>query len=373
MERRDVGMFKLRIVPVMLTLLMGMIATACTKIEITSIEPVKQPVEVAEAHLQSHELKQMYTGRISPDSAESLSFMTSGKIAELTVKSGDTVRKGQLLARLENQAQSSGVNSSAAGIKSAEEVASKARLSLEHLEKTLEDYKALYDQGAISKAELEGVELQVSVTQAELKAAEAQVQQAKAGYSLSSSYLKDTKLYAPRSGVVFEVFYEKGDLVSAGYPVLMLEGQTMTAVFGMSSETLMKDEFEHEVEVVYDGQTFNASISNIGKLPDPATQTYEVEVTLPAGNFLIGAMAEIYVRQGEVQAVKLPIDIVLSGENDFVYIVEEGKAVKKNVVILAVQNNELYVKGLDEGDQVIVKGMKLVKPLDDVEIVSVTR
>lgn len=366
-------MFKLKIVPLMLTLLMGLMGTACNKIEISSSEPVKQPVEVVEVHSENHALKQMYTGRISADSTESLSFMSSGKIAELTVKTGDSVKKGQLLARLDDQAQSSSVSSSAAGIKAAEEVASKARLSLEHLEKTLEDFKALYDQGAISKAELDGLELQVSVTRAELKAAEAQVQQARAGLSLSNSYLKDTRLYAPRSGVVFEVFYDKGDLVSAGYPVLMLEGQTVTAVFGMSSETLMKDEFEREVEVVYDNQTFNASISNIGKLPDPATQTYEVEVTLPAGNYLIGAMAEIFVPQGEIKAVKLPIDIVLSGENDFVYIVEEGRAIKKNVVIRAVQNNELYVEGLDDGDQVIVKGMKLVNPLDDVEIVSVTR
>lgn len=366
-------MFKLRIVPVILSLLLGLMGTGCNKIEIKSSEPVKQPVEVTEVHLENHALTQMYTGRISADSTESLSFMTAGKIAELTVKTGDSVKKGQLLARLDNQAQSSGVSSSAAGIKAAEEVASKARFSLEHLEKTLEDFKVLYEQGAISKAELEGIELQVSVTKAELKAAEAQVQQARAGYSLSSSYLKDTKLYAPRSGVVFDVFYEKGDLVSAGYPVLMLEGQTMTAVFGVSSETLMKDVFEREVEVVYDGQTFSALISNIDKLPDPATQTYEVEVTLPAGDYLIGAMAEIYVRQGEVKAAKLPIDIVLSGENDFVYIVEEGKAIKKTVVILAVQNNELFVEGLDEGDLVIVKGMKLVKPLDDVEIVSVTR
>lgn len=366
-------MLKPRIVPLLLTLLMGLMGTACNKIEISSSEPVKQPVEVVEVHLENHVLKQMYNGRISAESADSLSFMSSGKIAELTVKTGDPVKKGQLLARLDDQAQSSGVSSSAAGIKAAEEAASKARISLEHLEKTLEDFKALYDQGAISKAELEGVELQVSVTKAELKAAEAQVQQAKAGLSLSNSYLKDTKLYAPRSGVVFEVFYEKGDLVSAGYPVLMLEGQTVTAIFGMSSETLMKGLFEREVEVVYDNQTFDASISNIGKLPDPATQTYEVEVTLPSGNYLIGAMAEIFVRQGEIKAVKLPIDIVLSGENDFVYIVQEGRAIKKNVVIRAVQNNELYVEGLDDGDQVIVKGMKLVNPLDDVEIVSVTR
>jgi len=357
----------------MLTLLMGLVGTACTKIEITSTEPIKQPVEVVEVRHETHALKQMYTGRISADSTESLSFMSSGKIAELTVKPGDTVKKGQLLARLDNQAQSSGVSSSAAGIAAAEEVASKARLSLEHLEKTLDDLKVLYDQGAISRAELEGVELQVSVSKADLKAAEAQVQQAKAGYSLSSSYLKDTKLYAPRNGVVFEVFYKKGDLISAGYPVLMLEGQTMTAVFGISSETLLKDEFEDEVEVVYDGQTLNATITNVEKLPDPDTQTYEVEVTLPAGTYLIGAMTEIFLRQGEVQAVKLPIDVVLSGENDFVYVVEAGKAIKKNVIILAVQNNELFVEGLKDGDKVIVKGMKLVNPLDDVEIVSVTR
>lgn len=366
-------MLKHRIIPVVLTLLMGILSTACTQVEVTSTEPVKQPVEVAEVHIETHSLKQMYSGRISADSTESISFMSAGKIAELTVKPGESVRKGQLLARLDNQAQSSGVSSSAAGIKAAEEVADKARLSLEHLEKTLADLQVLYDQGAISRAELEGAELQVSVTKADLRAAEAQVQAAKAGYSLSSSYLNDTKLYAPRNGVVFDVFYEKGDLVSAGYPVLMLEGQTMTAVFGLSAETLMENNFDREVEVSYDGQTFNAAISNIGKLPDPMTQTYEVEVLLPAGNYLIGSTVDIYVRRGEVLAVKLPIDIVLSGENDFVYVVEEGKAIKKNVVILAVQNNELFVEGLEEGDKVIVKGMKLVNPLDDVEIVSVTR
>lgn len=366
-------MIKSKILTAVLTLFIGVTGTACTQLEISSTGQVKQPVEVIEIKHESYDLKQMYSGRISADSTEALSFMSSGKIAEINVKVGDSVKKGALLARLDNQAQSSGVSSSAAQINAAEENAAKARLSLEHLEKTLEDMKALYELGAISKAELDGAELQVSITRSDLKAAEAQIQAARAGYSLNSTYLRDTKLYAPRNGIVFEVFYETGEVISAGYPVLMLEGQAMTAVFGMSAAEILQDDFEREVEVVYDGEVFTAPITKISKLPDEVTQTYEVEVTLPAGSYLIGSTAKIYVLQGEVRAVKLPIDIVLSGENDFVYIVEEGKAVKKNVEILTVQDNQLYVEGLADGDKVIVKGMKLVKPLDDVEIISASR
>ena len=362
-----------KILTAVLALFMGTMGTACTQLEVSSTGPVKQPVEVVEIQHESYDLKQMYSGRISADSTEALSFMSSGKIAEIKVKAGDSVKKGVLLARIENQAQSSGVSSSAAQINAAKENAAKAKLSLEHLEKTLEDMKALYEQGAVSKAELDGTELQVAITKSDLKAAEAQLQAAQAGYSLNSTYLRDTKLYAPRDGVVLEVFYETGEMISAGYPVLMLEGQTMTAVFGMSAQRILNDDFVRDVEVIYDDQHFTAPITKISKLPDAVTQTYEVEVTLPTGSYLIGATTEIYVLQGTVRAVKLPMDIVLSGENDFVYVVEKGKAVKKNVDILTVQDNQLYVEGLEDGDQVIVKGMKLVKPLDDVEIVRSSR
>lgn len=361
------------IVPIALALWVALTGSACTKLEISATEPVKQPVEVIEAKVEELSLTRMYLARISADSNERLSFMASGKIAELNVKAGAAVKKGQLLARLENQAQASGVNSSSAQIRVAEEVAAKAQRSLTHLEKSLEDMKVLYDQGAIPKSELEGLMLQVDLTRADLKAAQAQVQAAKAGYSLSSSYLKDTKLTAPRAGVVLDVFYKKGDLVSAGYPVLMLEGQTHTAVFGISSETLLENAFSMDVEVIYDGQPLAGKISKIDKLPDPQTQSYEVEVTLPQGQYLIGAQTEVHLKLGQVRAVSLPIDIVLSGENDFVYVVESGKAIKKNVDILAVEGNRLYVDGLTDGDQIIVKGMKLVNPLDDVEIVETTR
>jgi RND family efflux transporter MFP subunit len=358
---------------VLLAALVLLSSAGCSKTEIEAPLQVHKPVEVVQVSHQMYDLKQMYTGRIDSDTAERLSFLAPGKISSLKIKSGDQVKKGQLLAQLDNRIQTYGASGSGAQVEAAKSVAEKARLALEHLEKTLEDLNALYEQGAVSKSELDGTALQAALAKADLKSAQAQLRAAQAGHNVNNSYVSDTKIYAPRDGTVLEVLYQEGDLVSAGYPVIMLEGQTPLATFGMSAETLIEDGFEREVDVYYGDNVISGFMTKIHPLPDPATMTYEVEVALPSGKYLIGAMVDIFVKSDQVRAVKLPIDIVLSGESDFVFVVKEGKAIKKNVKILSVQDNELLVEGLEDGDQVIVKGMKLVNPLDNVEITGNSR
>jgi RND family efflux transporter MFP subunit len=356
-----------------IAVLIGLLATGCGKVDVVEVARINKPVEVMSVTNQEFDLQRLYSGRIGSDSVQSLSFMSSGKIVELNVKAGDQVKKNQLIARLDSRIQSNGVSSSSAQVEAATQLVEKAKAGLRHLEKTLEDMKVLHASGAISDADLKGAELQVEIARSDLNAAQAQVKQAKAGLGVNSAYLRDTKLYAPRDGVIMELLNKKGDIIQAGYPVMLMEGEQTVATFGMSQATLINKDYQSEVVVVYGDENLNGTISNIHKVPDPATQTYQVDVALPDGDYLIGASVDIFVKHSTEKAVKLPMNIVLSGENDFVFVVENGKAIKTNVRILSVQDNFFYVEGLKDGQQVVIKGMKLINSLDDVEIVTSAR
>lgn len=351
-------------------LLTIIVLAGCAKVEIVDAPQIKKPVEIMKVKHDNFELKRVYTGRIGSDSFMSLSFLSPGKIVELSVVSGDYVKKGQLLARLDSQVQGYGVTSGNAQVQAAAQVVEKAKIGVSQLEKTLNDMKVLYDAGAISKADLEATEVQTSSAKADLKAAQAQLAQAQAGLGVNNTYLKDTKIYAPKDGKILEVLYKKDDLIAAGYPVILIEGEHTIATFGLPADVLIDNNFNRKVEVVYGERHLSADITEIHQVPDSATQTYQVDITLPEDTYLIGTIVDVYVTYDTVRSVKLPMNIVLSGESDFIYVVENGKAVKKNIEILSVQDNFFYVSGLTDDDQVIYKGMKLVNPLDDVEIVK---
>ena len=129
-----------------------------------------------------------------------------GRITELAVKAGDRVKKGQVLARIDNQAAVQQAGASAAQVASANAQLNVAR-------KEFERQQALFKKNYLSQAALDQAEAQFKATEAAVRGA---IAQAGAANTQTGFYT----LVAPYDGVVAEVPAAAGDMAMPGKPLV---------------------------------------------------------------------------------------------------------------------------------------------------------
>lgn len=135
-----------------------------------------------------------------------LSAQASGRIANLTVKAGDRVKAGQVLAVIDDRATRAGVAQAQAGVAQAE-------ANLAHARAAFERAQALRSQGFVAQAALDAA-------QAQFRAAEAGAAAARAGQTQATVAQGFTRLTAPYDGWVLATHAEAGSLALPGAPVL---------------------------------------------------------------------------------------------------------------------------------------------------------
>ena len=153
-----------------------------------------------------------------------------GRIIRLYKRESDPVKKGELLAELRPDEYLAMLSSAQKEVQAAEETVLmaqsyliKSQAKLEQAKRDLERYRALFQEGLVSKRDLEIAELNFTSALSELKVNEKYVAQAKAKQSSALQRLKEvevsyreTKIYAPADGVILSRVAEEGEVVNPG-------------------------------------------------------------------------------------------------------------------------------------------------------------
>ncbi|MDR0866068.1 MAG: efflux RND transporter periplasmic adaptor subunit [Candidatus Symbiothrix sp.] len=200
-----------------------------------------------------------------------------GRILELRVKEGDTVRKGDTLAIIDSPevtakleqavaAEDAAQAQNAKAIKGAREeqitaahaMWQKAKAGLDIAEKSYKRIQNLYDQGVISAQKRDEADANFQAMKATEQAALSQYQMAKNGAEREDklaagalvnrakgavneveSYIRETFLLSPIDGEISEIFPKLGELVGTGAPVMnVLDRQTAWVVFNVREDFL---------------------------------------------------------------------------------------------------------------------------------------
>lgn len=294
----------------------------------------------------------------------SLGFTTPGKIATIRPVAGERVSRGQLLAALDTTTVSADFAA--------------AQAELERAQAELGRIAALFDQGWVTKAQLEQSE-------AAAKAARARVS--------SARFARETsRITAPSDGIILARNAEPGQIVQAGLAILILGEESRGLVF----EVPVADADVAQLSIgmpatirlaALGGEGITAQIRDIDGRADPLSGTFTVSFALPnsaPGNAQLRSgqigTAQISMprRQGGDE-VKIPSEALFDVRADeaFVYVLEESresrimsyKAVPRNVTIGALLDDEVVIRaGLRPGERIIVTGHQDVQPQDIVAI-----
>ncbi len=201
--------------------------------------------------------------KISPD--------ISGEVTELTVEEGDSVRKGQLLARiyadiyaLQRDEASSRVNQSSATVENSRAALEALKVVLDQSKQTYDRNKTLFDQKVISKAELENYESGYKSAQANYNAGlqsinslQAGVQSSQTGLTKANKDLSRTTILAPMNGVISSLKIKKGERVAGNS---FNVGTEMMTVADMSVMEVRVDVGENDIVKVNIGDSADVEV-----------------------------------------------------------------------------------------------------------------
>lgn len=174
-----------------------------------------------------------------------------------------------------------------------------------------------------------------------------------------------SQLYSPIDGVVASVIQKEGDLIGAGYPVIILRSDVQIMDIGVTDIDLKRIESFSSPSVTVDlgGKLVDAKVDSLSKLPDESSRLYNVTLILDTEEaLLLGQMGTARIELLLVRGIWLPISYIQNDGEDYVYIVNsENRVERRNLELEELNNALIRVQGLKDGDRVITVGNSFVK------------
>lgn len=287
--------------------------------------------------------------------AEDLLAATSeigGRVLQMTVKEGDAVQKGRLIAVLD--------------IEALQKQRAELETALELAKTVFERQRSLWEQNIGS--EIQFLQAKNNKERVEKSLASLDVQ------------LSRNKVYAPGSGIVDRVIVKAGELASPGMPIVQILNTSQLKVVADVPENYIRSVKQGErvtVGIPALGLEHSAPISLIGKTVDPANRTFKVEVKLPNDPLLKpNLLAEMRLQDFQAKGViTLPLDRIqqeVGGRRYVMLKAQDGKdfVAKKAIVEIgqSYDGTVVITSGLKSGDEVIMEGARGLSDGQRIEI-----
>lgn len=308
------------------------------------------------------------TGRVQARTEVNQSFRLPGQLIERRVDIGDTVRAGQLLARLDSQNEQSGLQGA-----NAQQIA--ARVQLDDARNNFNRMRNLIGDNAVSRAAYENAQAMLRTAEAQVKAVGAQVE-------LAQSRVNFTSIRADAPGVVTARGPEVGEVVAAGQMIVQIaQAGALDAIFDVPAR--IKDSARGDA-TIWVALTNNPGIRARGRIreiaprADPVTGTFRVRIAV--------ANAPSAMRLGSTVTGTLPLlsapgiavptsALTRVGGKPAVWIVDPktSTVVLRPVATGAGADDQVRIEsGLNPGDKVVTAGVQVLRPGQKVSLLETT-
>ncbi len=328
---------------------------------------------------QSTELQTSYPATIRGVQDVEIRPMVSGFITKMYVKEGQTVKKGQVLFEINKVTYEAAARQAKAAVNSAE-----AQLNTSKL--TYENNQKLFANNVIGTYELQSSKNAYENAQAALA-------QAKANYVSAKQNLDFCYVTSPANGVVGNLPYRVGALVSASSaePLTTVSDiNTMQVYFAMTEKDVLDmtktkgglhaaiSEYPAVKLQLADGTTYNheGKVAAVSGVIDQATGSVSMRADFPNPEHLLksGGSGSIIVPHASEGAIVVPQSAVVQVQDRyFVYILGKDNKVKYSPVTVNPNNdgkNYIIESGLKAGDKIAVSGVTTLK--DGMQITPIT-
>lgn len=359
-------------------------------------KPPPPALKTKRVELRSFPLILEQVGSVRTRNEAQVSSRIMAQVKEIYVREGEEVSgpeaqagEATLLARLDDRDIQARLRQAQSQLQGVERAAQSARSRLQAARAQLEAARALalqaegdfkrvqqlhqdraatgqqLDHARAQKAAAEArhvaAEEEVRSLQAEIQRTEAQRAEAEAAVAEAKVMLSHTSIQAPFSGKLTRKLVEKGDMVTPGRPLFILETASEPELHAVVSESLLsslKAGQRLEVQVDSLDRTLEGLVREITPLADPATRTVLVKVSLPPGEGLLsGLFGRLRIPFSTYQALVVPSEAVRQvGQLHLVEVKgPDGHPVRRFVTLGNPQGELVEIlSGLQEGEEVVL-------------------
>jgi len=306
-----------------------------------------------------------FSGDVRPRYESQLGFRVGGKIVERKVDVGATVKRGDVLMRLDPQ-----------DLRLAE---SQARATLRAAETERDLAQADYKRHVELRAKNFVSQAVLDARQSALKAAQANVDASRASLRCQSNQSNYTSLAADADGVITAIEAEVGQVVQPGTPVVRVARTVeKEVVIGIPEDKVGQLRTAGDVTVrlwANEAVAIPGKIREVSPVADPATRTYTVKVALPENaEVRLGMTATVELATGADGAagLRLPLTALVQHKGgSSVWIVENGAVKLVPVQVVGQVRNDVLVKGqVAAGQNVVTAGVNLLRNGQKVRILT---
>ncbi len=301
---------------------------------------------------------------------------TMATVQQVAVREGDFVKRGQLLAQLDEKelaarlgAARAATQRATAGVAQSTKAVAAAQAQDDFVQKTYERYSLLKKQNSVSPQEFDEVSARQQVAEANLDQAKAGLQEAEAAASQAESEARaaqDLAGYArvtsPFDGRVLRRMAEPGTLISPGIILFIVEDTSRYQLEAtLPAEALSHVKKSASARVQLDAlpeQSLDGKVAEIEAGAEAASHTLNARIDLPKDPSLqSGMFGRAFFARGEKRALLAPSSAMVSrGQLSGVYVVDDAALVHWRILTLGkTRGNQVEVlSGLSDGDMVIL-------------------
>ena len=323
-----------------------------------------------------------------------------GQAIAVLVEEADEVKKGDPVITLDPRSYQAQVDQADARVRMAQIAIERQGLLIKTLSDRFDRQKAMFAKNLVDEDSYEALESELSLAHVDQRSLQESLLQARAALDQSQELLSKTRILSPIDGVVIQVDVKVGETVIAG--TTNIPGSTMM-VIADPSETLTEVQVD-EADIAQVRENQNADIYTAAYPDTPLSGTIQsiasvarakqgqqslsflVKILLDEQDSMVirpgmSVRADIYTESSEealavpVQAVRYDeeLDDETKGEDEqaFVFVMEDGKAVRKDVKTgISSDSDQEILEGLKEGETVITGPFRVLRHLQDGEEVE---
>ncbi|MFZ1087565.1 MAG: efflux RND transporter periplasmic adaptor subunit [Terracidiphilus sp.] len=316
---------------------------------------------LVESHQQVNPLFMNATGTLHARESATISAQVMGRIEQVLVHEGDSVRSGQILLVLDDGTLRASVDQAQAAVKAAESQQSAAQTQSALAASTLDRYKQLQAEKSVSPQEMDEVTRRAEAAAASLDAVRAQRDAAKAQEGGARAMLSYTRLTAPFAGVVTARMADPGTMAAPGVPLLQVESagnlQLQAAVDESAIGSIRKG---MKLPVVIDGAPNGAAVGTVAEIlpaADPSSHSFLVKIDLaPSAQLHAGMYGSAQIATGSHQAILIPRSaVVLRGSLSCVYLLDANGMAQLRSITLGTSQGELVevLSGISSNEKLV--------------------
>ncbi len=300
-----------------------------------------------------------YPAEIYAKQHATMAFEVSGKIIDFSFHVGEKVKKGSLLAKLDD------------GVYKANVKITKA--NYERAKSDFNRYKQLYASKSISEEKFDQIRQAKNVT--------------KAKYDIALENFNNSKLLADFDGIIAQKLVDDFARVTAKQPILILEDTKQLKVkFFVPENDIIKAK-QNDIKSVNkdinlfvtlssdENVKYKAKLIDIATKAEEITRTYEATALIERPkdkNILSGMTAKIKIYRKNIlnKKIFIPLNAIFtnSSNNSFVWLISNNKVHKKLIKIGRLQKDSIEVlSGLSLEDKIAISGINLLDEDDEIQ------